>query len=74
MSKVIKLFIEDPMTGLSVPNTGSPEEFIVLSFSDGYAHSIHPTLKAAQDWIRDRDEAVAERFFIKVLPATKPLQ
>ena len=71
MGKVIKLFIEDPMTGLSVPNTGSPEEFMVFSFSDGYAHSIHPTKAEAIDWILARPN---EDYWVETLPATKPLQ
>jgi hypothetical protein len=55
MATIIPLFIEDELTGLPVPNTGCPEDFIVVN-SRGEACSIHRTRNDGIAWIHTNAE------------------
>ena len=67
---IIPLFLEDELTGIKIPNVGTPEEFIVVS--DKGAEACFLSKNEALNWISKKPYNGTREIYH--IPATKPVE
>ena len=56
MGIVIPMFLEDPFTGMKIPNRPMPESFVVIDLADGSGVSIHKSRNQAINAIAQMEQ------------------